>query len=95
MKLGEKIKTFRTNKMLTQEELARITGLSRVYVLQLESGRSKKPSAESLYKIAQALEAKVEDFFSDKVIEAPVNDPYKMLGWAIEQLKAVKKQLNQ
>lgn len=57
------IKTFRLEAGISQEKLAELSGLSRPYINQLESGRSKRPSAESLYKIARALNREMEEFF--------------------------------
>ena len=96
--MGNKIKTFREKAAITQEELARRAKLSRTYIIQLESGRSKKPSAESLYRIAQALNVKVEDFFTPQEQnekERSLDDVANLLGWAIKELNKIKLRLRQ
>jgi transcriptional regulator with XRE-family HTH domain len=59
---AKRLKTLRTEKRLTQEELARITGLSTSFVSTLERGINA-PSFETLESIAKALEVSVRDLF--------------------------------
>ncbi len=66
-KVGDKIKKLRKNRGFTSEGLALATGLSRAYISQLENNRSKKPSAESLFKIATALGVSMEWFFDEEM----------------------------
>lgn len=56
----KRIKEYRHEKGLTQEDLAEKVGVSRVYVGYVEQGRNT-PSIEILGKIAKALRVKLSD----------------------------------
>lgn len=76
MEVGSTIKALRRKKKLTQQELADLAGLSRIYISQIENGI--RPSDEVLKKISAALEIpesfiyiysiKKEDITEDKRI---------------------------
>ncbi|QHZ52470.1 helix-turn-helix domain-containing protein [Paenibacillus larvae] len=53
-KFGAKIKTKRKEIRLTQREVSQLTGLSRNYISDLESGRYL-PSVETLVSLAEPL----------------------------------------
>lgn len=60
----KKIKKYRSEKGMTQEDLAEKVGVSRVYIGYVEQGRNT-PSLEILEKIARALSvslSKLVDF---------------------------------
>jgi transcriptional regulator with XRE-family HTH domain len=61
-RIGQKIKTLRTEKNLTQEQLAEKAGISIDFLSLIERGRNA-PSLESLEKIANALNIEVKDLF--------------------------------
>ncbi|MCX6726733.1 MAG: helix-turn-helix transcriptional regulator [Candidatus Shapirobacteria bacterium] len=56
----KRIKGFRHDQGLTQEELAEKVGVSRVYIGYVEQGRNT-PSLEMLEKIAKALKVKLSE----------------------------------
>ena len=60
-----KIKELREAAGMTITELAKLSGLSRAYVSQVESGKSSNPSINSLRGIAQALKRDMVDFVED------------------------------
>ena len=62
IKLGLQIKKMREGKNLTQEKLADKVGIHLSYIGNIEIG-AKRPSLETLFRIAEELEAKVSDFF--------------------------------
>ena len=51
--ISEKLKDFRTKKLMTQVEFARTYKLPRITITELESGR-KEPTLKMIYKIAEA-----------------------------------------
>lgn len=53
--LGEKIRRHRQEKGYSLDKLAEITGSSKSYLWELENRDTRKPSAEKLTRIAQAL----------------------------------------
>jgi len=54
MNFGKTIKKHRTDRGLTQAELARLANISQVFLSEIEKGE-KKPSWQSLLQIAQSL----------------------------------------
>lgn len=60
--IGERIRNFRKERGLSQEELAEIANLHTTYIGQLERGE-KNATLESIAKVANALEISLEDLF--------------------------------
>ena len=58
-----RIKECRQAKNLSQDELAKIAGVSRATICGLERGNIEVTTTETLIKIANALEKKVSDIF--------------------------------
>lgn len=56
----KRIKKYRSDRGLTQEDLAEKVGVSRVYIGYVEQGRNT-PSLETLEKIAKALKIKITE----------------------------------
>ena len=56
----KRIKSFRKEMDMTQEDLAEKVGVSRVYIGYVEQGRNT-PSLEILEKIAKALKVRLSD----------------------------------
>ncbi len=65
MKIGQKIKRLRLEKMLTQEELADRTELSKSFISQVERDLTS-PSIATLVDILQALGTDLPGFFHDE-----------------------------
>jgi HTH-type transcriptional regulator/antitoxin HipB len=57
--LGHQIRRLRMERGLTQEELARRAGLSRIYIAKLEAGDRVSPSFPALERIARALRGRL------------------------------------
>lgn len=62
MVIGERIRTIREAKALSQGDIERRTGLLRCYISRVEHGHTV-PSIQSLEKFAQALEVPVYALF--------------------------------
>lgn len=60
--VGERIRTFRKERGLSQEELAHHASLHTTYIGQLERGE-KNATIESLYKVTNALGITLEELF--------------------------------
>ena len=56
IKIGQRIRNQRKKKMLTQEQLAELTGISLSFVGHIERG-TRAVSVETLARICKALEA--------------------------------------
>jgi len=55
MSFGERLRARRRSVNLTQEKLGKMVGLKKATISSLELGTSKKPSAENLLPLANAL----------------------------------------
>lgn len=71
--IGERIRDIRKKKKLTQEELAWKVNKSVNFIGQIERG-TKKPSVQTLKKIADALEVPIRSFFEDIQYIPPEED---------------------
>ncbi len=60
-KIGDKIKRLREKCGLTQDQLASKTGMHRVSIAQIETGRRPFPTMQSRKKIAKALKLDIRD----------------------------------
>jgi transcriptional regulator with XRE-family HTH domain len=63
MKIGDKIKFYRTKKRLNQDEIAKKAGVSRGAIVNYESNR-RIPSADVAYYIADALGVSADELLS-------------------------------
>lgn len=57
---SERVRELRTKKEMTLEELAKQAGSSKSYIWEIENKPNIRPSAETAYKLAVALEVTVE-----------------------------------
>ena len=60
-----KIKHLREKKGLSQEKLARIADVSNNTIVNIESGKQKNPTIETVSKIAKALGVAIEELISE------------------------------
>lgn len=63
-----KIKEYRLKQGLTQSALAEKSGVSRGTIVALEKGTATTSTTKTLYKIALALNATVENIFFDNAV---------------------------
>ena len=76
--LGHNISHERKQQNMTQEQLAEFSDLTVNYLSKIERGIAKKVSADSLYRIAKALNVSMESFFlKDETTEQSIEvGPY-------------------
>ena len=100
--IGKRIKRYRTDKEMSQEDLARAIHISGRHVSNLETG-AKAPSLELLILIANALSVSADDLVTDNLTysSSPVNseihdllldcnhDEKEMLTWILTFMKAL------
>ena len=55
MEIGDQIKKYRELRGLTLPDLAIKAGVSKAFLWEIESGKSRRPGAEVLFKIAETL----------------------------------------
>lgn len=69
VKLGQRIRQLRTDRHMSQEELAFKSGISPAHLGQIERA-AKKPTVDTVGKIAAALNVPAAALFSDEMILA-------------------------
>lgn len=66
--VGARIREFRQDRHLTLSQLAKDSGISKGYLWNLENAEtSTRPSAETLYAIAEALGVTMADLFGRRL----------------------------
>jgi transcriptional regulator with XRE-family HTH domain len=68
IKLGNRIRELRKQKMLSQEALAHISEIDRTYMTKIETGK-KNVTVKILEKIIKGLGITFEDFFKEGIDE--------------------------
>jgi len=63
--LGERVRSWREQRGLTQAELAALSGLGPDVVSRLENGRYRSPGLRTLRRIASGLDLRVGDLLPD------------------------------
>lgn len=67
--IGSRVKSARTQKELTQDNIADMTGLSNSHISNVETG-STKVGLPTLVKIANAIEVGVDELLCDSLVKA-------------------------
>lgn len=66
--IGERITALRKENDLTLEKLAYVSGISKGGLSEIERGM-KEPRLSTLFKICEALEISIKDFFDFEIQE--------------------------
>lgn len=76
MSLAERIRTLRTEAGLSLEELATKAGVSKTYLWELEKDEAgaKKPSADVLLRLANALSTTMAELLALPVVRAQASE---------------------
>ena len=64
--IGKRIKRYRTDKGLSQEDLSQVVFITPVYLSYIENG-SRTPSLEMLVMLANALDVSADDLLTDNL----------------------------
>lgn len=84
--LGDRIRAFRADLNLSQTDLARAAKISKAYLSELEGGAGRRPSADVLLRIADALGVTIGDILGRSVSpEDPVDIPKELRELADEE----------
>ena len=62
---GRKIRKYRKEKGISQDKLAKLADVSFHTIVKLENGDTSNPMADTLKKIAEALEVSVDDLLNE------------------------------
>lgn len=92
MNIGERLKNIRSQKGLSVDALAEITGISRATLFRYENGSIKKVPIENIEKLSAALGIKPYDLLGDHTIESPsetyaseeFSDPHKAMAFLLK-----------
>ena len=71
-KLGDRIRFFRQQEKLSQEELSERSGIGVVHISNIENGNTK-PSVDVIVNIASALNVTPDQLLIDSLSETPQN----------------------
>ena len=63
MQFGERVRSLRKAKLLSQEQLADLASLDRTYISGIERGR-RNVSLRNVEAVARALDVSLSEFFS-------------------------------
>ena len=89
MLIGQNIRRFREEANLSLSELAERAGVSKGYLSALENEDAetrRRPSGQSLYKIAEALGVTVADLLGEHThFDEPVDVPGSLLAFAEQE----------
>lgn len=72
--IGERIKFFRSQKGISTNKLANLSGISQSYLRDIELG-TKNPTVEVIYLLCLALGISLKDFFDEEGATSLSNDP--------------------
>ena len=72
---GQELARIRKAQGLTQESLARVSGLATVTIAKLEEGRNSDPKASTLSKLAGALGCRLDQLFATAPSESKPIQP--------------------
>jgi transcriptional regulator with XRE-family HTH domain len=61
MTIGSKIKQFRANNAISQEQFAELAGMTRASVQAIETDRNENPTLDNLSAIAQAMGITIDE----------------------------------
>ncbi len=69
VQIGVRIKELREAKKLSQQDLADAAEMERSFITHIEKGK-RNISIDTLYKVLNALEISLKDFFDSKLFSA-------------------------
>jgi transcriptional regulator with XRE-family HTH domain len=73
-RFGDRIRTYREQRRLSLSQLAEQAQVSKGYLWALENAEDRRPSAETLYAIAEALGVTMADLMGRRLLSEPVKD---------------------
>ena len=74
LRVGERIRAERERSRASLAKLADMTGLSKSYLVRLETDAASNPSLEVLYRIAEALDTTVADLLGHAPVRIEPNE---------------------
>ncbi len=62
--ITKNLRKLRKAKGLSQEKLARLADVANNTIIKIEAGKNQNPTLDTLKKIAEALEASIDDLIN-------------------------------
>jgi DNA-binding XRE family transcriptional regulator len=62
--IGENIKKYRDKIDISQDRLSKLTDITYVTIIKIESGANKNPTIDTISKIVKALSVRVDDLLN-------------------------------
>ncbi len=87
-KFGKQLRTLRTSKKMSQEELAFKAGVSAAHLGQIERAE-KKPTLETIGRLAEALDVSLSELFSFEVTAGILSEDDSVITKINAQLRAM------
>ena len=85
--IGERIRSLRTARGVSQEEVARRTGIGLKSYGDLERGRTKDPHYSTLRGVARALGVRVEELLQEPAVPLDQDPGAGRIGKEIEEIE--------
>lgn len=90
------LRQLRERTSLTLRQVEDATGISNSYLSQLENGKIKTPSAQSLYVLSRLYNTNVEDLLIAAGLVKEVNiEPFEIKPSIEERLNTLEEKVNQ
>ena len=90
MEIGENLKRIRKEMQLTQQELARMSGVKQATISAIEKGRNH-PTTPTLEMLAKAMNRKISELMSESMGS---DEPIRSESREEEELLQIFRQLN-
>lgn len=86
------IRNVREKKNITIYKLSQMTKIARTYLVELENNKKFNPSLKTMYKIANALNVKIDDlFYSELDIDNLKEEMYRRIDeYGIDSKEALE-----
>jgi len=75
MTIGDKIRLLRKEKKISIRMLSELTGLSKSTLSDIENNKSKKPTVDTISRVAKALEIPISELLEEDLQDTESNEP--------------------
>lgn len=84
MALGDRVRQRREERKINATELARHANISKGYLSEIEAGKTPRPSADVLYRLATALGTTIADLLEKEIRPASRDVSHSLREFANE-----------
>ncbi len=95
LELGQRIRTIRHNKGLSQAEVEKKSGIKREYLSKIENSELKNPTYSTILKICEAIDISIAELLDPEEFRKPRPEPViSVLSANARRDKPLQKKLN-